>query len=66
MQRLPRSWASAPRLGARTRTCTFDVREAQAAVNAMAMQTWMQHPLAKQQPVLVEVPAEEGGGDVCL
>ena len=37
----------------------FDVREAQAAV--IAMQTWRQHPLAKQQPVLVEAPAEEGG-----
>ena len=40
----------------------FDVREAQAAVDAM--QTWRQHPLAKQQPVLVEAPAEEGGADM--
>ena len=40
----------------------FDVREAQAAVNAM--QTWRQHLLAKQQPVLVEAPAEEGGAEM--
>ena len=41
----------------------FNVREAQAAVDAM--QTWRQHLLAKQQPVLVTAPAEEGGADVC-
>ena len=40
----------------------FDVREAQAAVDAM--QTWRQHLLAKQQPVLVEAPAEEGGAEM--
>ena len=38
----------------------FDVREAQAAVDA----TWRQHLLAKQQPVLVEAPAEEGGTEM--
>ena len=27
-------------------------------------QTWRQHLLAKQQPVLVEAPAEEGGAEV--
>ena len=40
----------------------FDGREAQAAVDAM--QTWWQHLLAKQQPVLVEAPAEEGGAEM--
>ena len=40
----------------------FDVREAQAAVDAM--QTWRQHLLAKQQPVLVEAPAEEGEAEM--
>ena len=40
----------------------FDVREAQAAVDAM--QTWRQHLLARQQPVLVEAPAEEGGAEM--
>ena len=39
-----------------------DVREAQAAVDAM--QTWGQHLLAKQQPVLVEAPAEEGEAEM--
>ena len=34
----------------------FDVREAQAAVDAM--QTWRQNLMAKQQPGLVEAPAE--------
>ena len=40
----------------------FDVREAQAAVDAM--QTRRQHLLAKQQPVFVEAPAEEGGAEL--
>ena len=40
----------------------FDVRKAQAAVDAM--QTWRQHLLAKQQPVLGEAPAEEGGAEM--
>ena len=40
----------------------FDVREAQAAVDAM--RTWRQHLLAKQQPVLVEASAEEGGAEM--
>lgn len=40
----------------------FDVREAQAAVDAM--QTWRQHLLARQQPVLVEAPAEEGAAEM--
>ncbi len=39
-----------------------DVREAQAAVDAM--QTWRQHLLAKQQAVLVEAPAEEGAAEM--
>ena len=29
-----------------------------------AMQTWRQHLLAKQQPVLVEASAEEGGPEM--
>ena len=35
----------------------LDVSEAQAAADAM--QTWMQHLLAKQQPVLIDTPAVE-------
>ena len=45
---------------------TADVREAQATVDAM--QTWRQHLLAKQQPVLrqsfVEASAEEGQAEM--
>ena len=39
-----------------------DVREAQAAVHAM--QTWRRHLLAKQQPVPVKAPAEEGEAEM--
>ena len=58
MQLLPRSWARGNSTQAWSknhdlRRCMhFDVREAQAAVDAM------QHLLAKQQPVIVEAPAQ--------
>ena len=48
--------------GSRNYELHFDVREAQAAVDAM--QTWRQHLLTKQQPVLVEAPVEEGGAEM--
>ena len=38
------------------------LQQAQAAVDAM--QTWRQHLLAKQQPVLVEAPGEEGEAEM--
>ena len=62
MQLLPRSWATAPGLGARTMTCTLMSGRPQAVMDAM--QTWRQHPLAKQQPVLVEASAEEGEAEM--
>ena len=48
--------------GSKNYDLQFDVREAQAAVDAI--QTWRQHLLAKQQPVLVEAPAGEGRAEM--
>ena len=65
MQLLPSlwgPWGNSTQAQSKNYALHFDVREAQAAVDAM--QTWTQHLLAKQQPVLVEAPAEEGGAKV--
>ena len=64
MQR-PDATAAVQVLGNSTHPCSkndlhFDLREARQ----LGMQTWRQHPQVKQQPVLVEGPADEGEAEM--